>query len=73
MVSKDAVAKVKFVVYELLWISQRRQSTWHAIFLSSDSYHSEEQKANRKRFPLLFPPLQIFLMLDLIQKVEPVF
>lgn len=72
MVSKDAVAKVKFVVYELC-ISQRRQSTWHAIFLSSDSYDSEEQKANRKRFPLLFPPLQIFLMLDLIQKVEPVF
>lgn len=44
------------------------QRTGHAIFLSSDSYRAEEQKADRKRFPLLLPSLQIFLVPDLFQK-----
>lgn len=43
-------------------LCETRQRTRRAVL------SSEEQKAERKRLPLLFPPPQTFLMLDLIQK-----
>lgn len=66
MVSKDVAAEIRFAVFE---VHQPEQAEYLACNFSVFRFLSlRRTKSYRKRFPLLFPPLQIFLMLDVIEK-----